>query len=85
MAVVLVGESSGRMVTRWTAALLLGFALGCLTAAIAAIVYYALAGQFSLIAVALGFFGPFILLGADIQHARRLPITELTPLDRPPA
>jgi hypothetical protein len=83
MRVVLVGRSGGRVVIRWGVALLLGCALGFFTAAAAEMVYYALAGQFSFIAAAIGFLGPFLTTGVGIQHAMQIPISELSSFDDP--
>jgi hypothetical protein len=82
MNIVLVGRSNGRREIRWGAAFILACALGVFCAAVAAVTYYAFSGQFSFLATAIGFIGPFITIGIGIQQALRLPIERLTPLNR---
>lgn len=85
MGVVLVGSLDEQRHVCWGSALLLGCVLGIFCAAVAAGVYFALAGQFSLLATVIGFIGPFITIGAGIQNALRLPLEQLAPLDPPSA
>lgn len=79
--VILVGQSNGMRRIRWGAAFLLGCALGAFGAAIAVIVYYALSGTFSPLALIIGFGGPFITVGSGIRRAWRLPGEQLTSFD----
>jgi len=82
MNAVIVGQLGGAPKVRWRTALLCAAGLGVFGAAIAAITYFALAGQFSWLAAIVGFFGPSITVGAAIQQALNEPLENLTPLDR---
>jgi len=78
--VVLVGRSQSRRQILWVNALLLSCVLGTCGAIVASLVYFGLSGRFSFPATAIGFCGPFIVIGSGIQRALMLPLEQLTPL-----
>jgi hypothetical protein len=84
LRVILVGQSNGIRRVRWGAVFALSCVLGAFAATIATSTYFALSGSFSVTAMLLGFFGPFVTIAAGIQRARNLPVEHLQPLNDSP-
>jgi hypothetical protein len=85
MQVVLVGQQNGSRRVRWMTtiglALLLAFVLGV----VGSLMYFVLAGQWSVLAALLPAMGGVVVVGVGLVRTLKTPAEKLTPLGRPTA
>ena len=79
MNFAVVGNRDGKPQVRWTTAILLACVLGLFSSAVAAGVYFALTGIFSLPATMIGFGGAFITVGSGTTRSMKRPNREEGP------
>ena len=80
--IVLVGRRKDKRVVRWPSVVCLTLALSLILGGGIGLVYFALSGSYSSMAVLLGIFGSVIIVGIGLCRGLTTPIDSLTNLEQ---